>query len=83
MRALLDKQEYVGGDGQVLHVRFPSKQPGESNVKIIGRRGMLLNRLPYRALIPIEMTIDCAGGDLRHSGDGWDQDLLRPRLLTR
>ena len=44
MRALLDKQEYVGGDGQVLHVRFPSKQLGESNVKIIGRLGRRLNR---------------------------------------
>lgn len=43
MRALLDKQEYVGGDGQVLHVRFPSKQLGESNVKIIGRQGGRLN----------------------------------------
>jgi hypothetical protein len=37
MRALLDKQEYVGGWERVLHVRLLSKQLGESNVKTIGR----------------------------------------------
>jgi hypothetical protein len=44
LRALHDEKEYVGGDGQVLHVRFPSKQLGESNVKIIGHLGRILSR---------------------------------------
>lgn len=51
MRALLDKQEYVGGGDQMLHVRFLSKQLGDWNVKIIGRPSPALSeslRAPAR-----------------------------------
>jgi fructokinase len=37
LRALHDKEEYVGGGEQLLHVRFLSKQPGVCDVKVIGR----------------------------------------------
>jgi hypothetical protein len=80
LRALLDKKEYLGGGKQLLHMRFPSKQPGRPHVKNIGPawRGMNHSRAKTG-----RFPLHSGDAEVRSGGDGGYPDLFWGGIVAR